>query len=181
MSLLQGVKDFLQTLLKNQQDAWIEWNHVSISNKHCIFCMALDRCWFLRSNMPAHPQHFNCHCQLKHIETPIANVTANAKCNINKFSSYIFSDKYLWNGKRALFEELGFTIADCEYLQSEYEKQAARKYCSGEYKLKKLDQYGQRINITIKLAKNGRQIEFESGWLVHPKGLLTNTTPLGDN
>ena len=38
------------------------------------------------------------------------------------FSYYIFSDKYAWNGKRDLFEMLGFTIKDSQYLKEQYEQ-----------------------------------------------------------
>ena len=39
-----------------------------------------------------------------------------AYCPIEKFTRYIFSDeeKYLLNGKRELFESLGFSKADSE-------------------------------------------------------------------
>lgn len=65
---------------------------------------------------------------------------------------------------------------DSEYLKSEYEKQAEEQYLKGNYILGKLDRYGQRITITIYL-RNG--VKMQSGWLVHPLGLITCTTPLG--
>ena len=65
---------------------------------------------------------------------------------------------------------------DSEYLKSEYEKQAKEQYLKGNYILGKLDKYGQRITITINL-RNG--VKMQSGWLVHPLGLITCTTPLG--
>lgn len=116
----------------------------------------------------------------KVIANPIPNITANAEWDLEKFKGYIFSDKYAWNGKRDLFEKLGFSINDSEYLKQEYENQAVKNYCNSEYSLGKLDMYGQRINIDIKLVKNGRNIVFTSGWLVRPKGKITNNTPLGD-
>ena len=97
-----------------------------------------------------------------------------------KFTDYIFSDKYSWNGKRALYELLGFRKEDSEYLQQEYEKQAIENYCNSKYKLGKLDTQGQRINIDIKFTKNGRDIVFTSGWMIRPKGQITNNTPLAD-
>jgi len=39
---------------------------------------------------------------------------------------------------------------------------------------------GQRINIEIKFERNGRNIIFESGWMVRPEGTITNNTPLAD-
>ena len=75
---------------------------------------------------------------------------------------------------------LGFTKKDSEYLKEEYEKQAVKNYCGSKYLLGKLDAQGQRINIEIKFAKNGRNIIFTSGWMVRPKGEITNNTPLAD-
>lgn len=46
--------------------------------------------------------------------------------------------------------------------------------------MKKLDKYGQRINIPIIVINEyGRRIEFISGWMLHPMGLITCNTPLG--
>ena len=73
-----------------------------------------------------------------------------------------------------------FVKEDSKYLQTEYEKQAKEKYMNGEYILGKLDEYGQRISITIKMNTTHRTgINFVSGWLVHPLGIITCTTPLG--
>ena len=129
---------------------------------------------------PKLPQHENCHCKQIFIDSPTPNVTAKAECSLSKFKDYIFSDKYAWNGKRDLFESLGFTSEDSELLQQEYEKQAVKKYCESEYVLGKLNEHGQRINIDILFNKGDRQIKFVSGWMVKPKGLITNNTPLGD-
>ena len=109
------------------------------------------------------------------------NKSAKANCDIRKFSEYIFADKYAWNGKRDLFEMLGFGKQDINLLKSEYEKQTVEKYCNSEYKLGKLDSQGQRINIDIEIKnKNGRKIVFTSGWMVRPQGKITNNTPLAD-
>lgn len=71
---------------------------------------------------------------------------------------------------------LGFT----QYLKEEYEKQAIKNYCTSNYKLGKLDEQVQRINIDIKFVKNDRNLVFTSGWMVRPKGEITNNTPLAD-
>ena len=75
---------------------------------------------------------------------------------------------------------LEFTTKDFQYLKEQYEQQAVRKYCNSKYKLGKLDTQGQRINIDIEFVKNGRNILFTSGWMVRPKGTITNNTPLAD-
>lgn len=43
--------------------------------------------------------------------------------------------KYAWNGKKALFESLGFTIKDSQQLKEKIEKDALNKYTEGQYKL----------------------------------------------
>ncbi len=147
---------------------------------HCPICLVLDKCWFNNILKPELPQHENCHCMVNNISRPIPNINSNAKCDLKKFTDYIFSDKYAWNGKRDLFEMLGFTIKDSQCLKEEYEIQAVRKYCNSNYKLGKLDMQGQRIDIDIKFIKNGRNLVFTSGWMVRPKGVITNNTPLAD-
>ena len=75
---------------------------------------------------------------------------------------------------------LGFNIEDSHELKREFEKQAKEKYMLGDYTLKNLDIYGQNINISIVINKNGRSVEFKSGWKVYPEGLLNCNTPMGD-
>ena len=159
---------------------WVEWQHNSIGISHCPVCLILDKCWFNNVLKPKLPQHERCHCFVNNISNPIPGINAKAKCDIKKFTDYIFSDKYAWNGKRDLFEMLGFTITDSQYLKDEYENQAVKNYCNSQYKLGKLDLQGQRINIDVKFVKNGRNIVFTSGWMVRPRGEITNNTPLAD-
>ena len=158
---------------------WIEWKHVSYGLTHCPTCLKLDNCWFNNLKKPQLPQHENCHCEAIPIATP-TDLNTTAQCPLSKFTDYIFSDKYAWNGKRDLFNQLGFSIKDSEFLKNEYEKQAKKKYCESAYTLGKLDDQGQRINIDIEFFKNFRYIKFVSGWMVRPKGEITNNTPLGD-
>ena len=140
----------------------------------------MNKCWFNNTLKPQLPQHEKCHCLVNNISNPIPNVSAKAKCDLRKFTEYIFSEKYAWNGKKDLFKLLGFTAKDSQFLKKEYEKQAVKRYCDGNYELGKLDSQGQRINIDIKFEKNGRNISFTSGWMVKPKGEITNNTPLAD-
>ena len=123
-------------------------------------------------------KHPNCDCTQFSITKPINEVKAS--CDIRKFTEYIFNEKYNDKGKNKLFTLLGFLKEDSEYLQNEYEKQAKKKYINGQYTLGKLDKYGQRISITIDVNTTNRTgIHIVSGWLVHPLGTITCTTPLG--
>ena len=65
--------------------------------------------------------------------------------------------------------------------KKEFEKQALEKYIKGQYTLGKLDQYGQRITITIELQRKDKDetVSFLSGWMVAPDGEIRLTTPLG--
>lgn len=157
---------------------WIEWTHKSIGLMHCPICLVLHQCWFNNMIMPTLPIHKKCHCLAKPISSPIPNYNSKATCDIKKFTDYIFSDKYAWNGKRKLFELLGFTIKDTHYLKTEYEKQSIINYCNGNYTLDKLDTQGQRININIEFNKNEKYVILTSGWMIRPKGIITNNTPL---
>ena len=55
------------------------------------------------------------------------------------------------------------------------ETQALKNYTNGNYKLKGLDEYGQRLAIPINLKGN----LFYSGWMLEPEGRIRNITPFG--
>lgn len=182
--------------------SFIQWMHVSIPNSpnlvrwlmriwamlfgHCLRCTALSGCYFAKYNMPGDINntygllHSHCHCYIENVSNSTLIYNVNTVCPIEKFTEYIFADKYADNGKRDLFEMLGFNIEDSYELKNEFEKQAKEKYMHGNYVLKNLDIYGQNINIPILIHKNGRSIEFISGWKVYPEGLLNCNTPMGD-
>ena len=108
--------------------------------------------------------------------------TVLSGCYFVKSRRYIFSneEKYLLNGKRELFESLGFLKEDSEYLKMEFDVQAKQKYLNGDYEIGKLDEHGQRINITITVDSATRKnIKLVTGWMVYPLGKIVCTTPLG--
>ncbi|MDO4729547.1 MAG: RHS repeat-associated core domain-containing protein, partial [Bacteroidota bacterium] len=104
-----------------------------------------------------------------------------AKVDKRKFTDYIFNKKYD-NGKEAVFNSLGYDISNSDELVKIYTEQATRKYLSGDYKIGKLDEYGQRITIGIELHGIGESVGkisyLNSGWLVHSDNSITLTTPL---
>ena len=108
------------------------------------------------------------------------SITAKAECPIEKIRDYIFSDLKS-NGKKELFESWGYSIINSQYLQQEFIKQAKLAYSVGEYELGKLDKYGQRINVIIKLKRKNTNeyVSFVSGWMVYPNGKIALTTPYG--
>ena len=91
--------------------------------------------------------------------------------------------KEIFNGKKKLFEEFGFSKSDSFHLKTEYERQAKEKYLNGDYIVRGLNpKYGQDINIVVELTTpSGRKVEIISGWKVHPLGVLTCNTPLADD
>ncbi len=169
-------------------NSWIKWFHWDVPDEengerelirnvlallyHCLNCTALSGCYFAFNNKPK--MHINCDCDQFSAGKPYKEVKAN--CDIRKFTEYIFNEKYKDNGKNKLFGLLGFLKEDAEYLKQQYEKQAQDQYLKGNYVFGKLDQYGQRITIAIDLRND---VKIQSGWLVHPLGLITCTTPLG--
>lgn len=142
--------------------------------KHCAQCLNLNGCCFVENEMPKKELHINCHCKIIHIPS----ITATAHCPIEKFTKYVFAAE---SNKKHLFELWGYSIIDSEYLKREFERQARLAYSIGEYDLKYLDAYGQRINITINLnpPNQNRIITFCSGWMVYPNGKIILTTPYG--
>ena len=68
---------------------------------------------------------------------------------------------------------------DTPYLLEELNRQAKDKYGNGEFRLKKLDNFGQHITIVAQLErKDGYGIvKVKTGWLVYPDGNIQNTTP----
>ena len=91
---------------------------------------------------------------------------------------YIFA---AGNSKKQLFEFWGYSIIDSEYLQQEFIRQAQLSYSVGDYELGLLNEYGQRINITITLKRKNKNeyVTFQSGWMAYPNGKIVLTTPFG--
>ncbi len=180
---------------------WVKWFHFGVPDeegkerekirnrlmalRHCKPCTALSGCYFVVSKLPKKKTEGNgllhpyCDCNLKSVFNP----NIEAYCSVQKFSGYVFSEKYAKNGKKKLFESFGYTIDDSEWLKEEYERQARNKYLNGDYIIRGLNpQYGQDINIIIELStSNGRNVQLISGWKVHPLGLITCNTPLADD
>lgn len=181
---------------KKPTRGWVKWYHqcipdeegkareearkVAETNKHCKICTVLSGCYFDSSVMPQYPQHPHCDCMLFTISKSTSQAVAS--CAIEKFTGYIFGEKYSGNGKIKLFKALGFTIEDSNYLKTEFEKQAKQKYLKGDYVLGKLDQYGQHITISITGLKSPikNDIILKTGWMIRPLGYITCNTPLGD-
>ena len=164
------------------ENAWVKWVHHSEGIIHCIECLQLDGCFFLFVNAPACPQHEKCHCTLEAIDHSVVQRKAVATSNFKKFDPYLFNTNGLYfHGKEKLFLEWGYTGDDAKWLQDEMERQARLSYFSGNYRLGKLDIFGQRINITIQIPRKDGigTVTFVSGWMVEPGGKLKLNTPYG--
>lgn len=106
-----------------------------------------------------------------------------ASVDPRKFSDYVFnpmSEKGF--PKSAVFEKLGYSSKDSEFLAKMYQEQALGKYKSGQFTLGKSDNYGQRITIDINVpgvgSYAGQSSIFQSGWMVRDNGyLITLSTP----
>ena len=189
--------DFSEIDGKVVDNTWIEWWHFMVPNKnnwfrklirgilakrgHCLKCSVLDGCYFVKWNMPRNEVpntdgllHPKCDCRILNVEFSKVRQKINAKCSVDKFYKYIFGESS--HGKKELFESWGYSIKDIEKIIELYCVQAKENYLRGNYKLKKLDEYGQRLAIPITL-ENGKS--FYSGWMLYPEGGLQNTTPFG--
>jgi len=151
---------------------------------HCKECSVLSGCYFVKHKLPKKKAegkgllHPNCDCKLLNIQKPTNQVIAD--CNIKKFTDYIFGEKHASNGKMDLFKILGFDKEDSVYLKEEFDIEARDNYLNGNYELGKLDKFGQRIDIKIKVkSKIRNNIELVTGWMVKPLGKIVCTTPLG--
>ena len=102
------------------------------------------------------------------------------KVPIEKFRDYIFKEGAT-HGKNVIYENLGYSKGDLEYLANLYKEQALAKYKAGEYTLGKLDQYGQRINIEIELKGIGEYFNkvsyLNSGWMINADKSISLNTP----
>lgn len=172
---------------------WVKWVHpntepahtheekqtnvlkAAMISAHCAKCLNMNGCCFAKYKCPKSPLHENCHCNTERIDS----ITITTECPIEKFTGYIFN-KFYNDGKEQIFKDLGFSISDSDMLKAEMEKQAYYSYLSGEYVLDRLDPYGQRIDIIVKImGKNGKSLSFKTGWMTYPNGKIVLSTPNG--
>lgn len=159
-----------------------KWIHRNLSDNHCLECLMLDGCWFLKEKTPKWPHHPFCHCILEDIPYNDVLTKSSSDSAYSKFDPYLFDTKGEYgHGKDKLFKSWGYSVADIKYLKAEIEKQALEKYKTGDYILGKLNKDGQRISIKIEIARkdNSNMVSFITGWMVYPNGHIQLTTPLG--
>ena len=191
MKISEDITDKVTELFSH--NGWVRWIHdgtkpaytmaekianveyaESIGNKHCAQCMNINGCLFPEYNMPQKPLHPNCHCRTEKVN----QVSLSSDCPIVKFENYIFNESVI-SSKKALFIKWGYGIIDSQLLKAEFERQALQKYAEGDFKLNKLDPYGQRITIAIVLPYKDKSdiVVFKSGWMVYPDGHIVLATP----
>lgn len=139
-------------------------------NVTCIECVALNNCIFYHDNL-SNFMHPKCKC----IYVPVENVNFTCEMALNKISNYLMVDE----GKKIIFEKLGYTKEDSVYLKELISSSALESYKQGKYKIKKIDMYGQRLGIetVVYNKKLTSHIRFYSGWKLFPNGKIINTTP----
>ncbi len=142
----------------------------------------LDGCFFLEGKTPPWPHHPNCHCTLEPVDYAVVLLNASVHSDYSKYDPFLFNTHGGYtHGKERLFALWGYTVADAQWLQAEIERQAKEKYLAGDYALGRLDKYGQRIDIRIKIPKknDNEAVSFIAGWMVEPGGKLRLNTPYG--
>jgi hypothetical protein len=111
----------------------------------------------------------------------ITGKNAIASVDPNKFSGYIFGEKYRDNGKMDIFTGLGYTVEDAADLTSIYQKQGQLKYNDGYYTFDLTNQYGQRVTIEIELpgvrTATGKTSYIQSGWMIENDGSIRLLAP----
>lgn len=99
---------------------------------------------------------------------------------VSKFRDYIFRPGAT-HGKDHIFRSLGYDQEHSEELATLYEKQAALLYEAGDYSIGRLNEFGQRITIEIRLHGIGSHADktswLLSGWMLQSDGSLTLNTP----
>ncbi len=118
---------------------------------HCLTCTSLAGCYFIERNMLEQPLHINCDCNKRIISHSQVKSMASANMDIDKLNKYIFSENS--KGKKELFQEMGFSKEDAYNLKLDFETQALTQYLNGNYTIKGLDAFGQRL--AIKITLNG--------------------------
>lgn len=170
--------------LRTAIQPWVEWKHIPMGKTHCSTCLKLDKCWFLKANMPILPQHEYCHCTAAPKSTRTVQAQATADSAYSKYDPYLFNTNGSYHhGKEIMFNSWGYTVSDSLWLKNEIERQCLEKYKAGDYFLNKLDHNGQRINIIVTIPRkdgNG-EASFTTGWVVYPSGRIQLATPYGDN
>ena len=111
----------------------------------------------------------------------VSNVsTGRASVDIRKFSEYIFKPDAT-HGKDTIFRKLGYSERDSAKLSEIWQKQASEKFANGDYVLGKKNEYGQRIEIEIKLEgigdAKGKVSYIKSGWMIREDNTITLNTP----
>ena len=161
---------------------WVEWKHISMGKTHCPTCLKLDKCWFVKANMPMLPQHEYCHCTAVPKSTRTVQAQAKTTSPIRKYTEYRFNPDNPKNKKKYdLFRFWGYDISDSEWMVEESQRQAREKYIAGDYSLGDLDEHGQRIHIQMEIPDKvtGELRVFRTAWMARPNGELVLATPYG--
>ncbi len=172
----EGTKPAYTSQEKKENAEWAKANN----NKHCAVCLNMNGCCLpvdIIENKMKFPFHEKCHCYV----VPANNLEITSESPISKFEGYVFSSEYRHNGKISLFYKWGFSSEDSPYLCQELSEQSEKLFAKAFFELGKLDNYGQRIDIKVKLQRKDRfeVVSFVSGWMLYPDGRIVLVTPYG--
>lgn len=99
---------------------------------------------------------------------------------VPKFRDYIFRPGAT-HGKDHIFRSLGYDLEHSEELAGLFEQQATLLYEAGDYSMGRLNEFGQRITIKIRLdgigSHTGKTSHLLSGWMLQSDGSITLNTP----
>ena len=172
----EGTKPAYTSQEKKENAEWAKANN----NKHCAVCLNMNGCCLpvdIIENKMKFPFHEKCHCYV----VPANNLEITAESPLSKFEGYVFNEKIKRNNKSKLFLEWGFHVEDSPYLCQELSEQSEKLFAKAFFELGRLDAYGQRIDIRVKLQRKDRfeVVSFVSGWMLYPDGKIFLVTPYG--
>lgn len=142
-------------------------------SRTCIYCVALNKTIFRSENFPIFG-HRNCKCLI----LPHFNPNLRIHSPLSKIVKYLFTEQ----NKTRMMKSMGFSKEDYQSVQFNIYEKVYNAFNDGLYKLKTLDKYGQRVQISIKMEGSGDHagelFNCHVGCIVWPNGILKITTPL---
>ena len=182
--LIEFIKEIL---LSKQKNRWLIRRNESFldleicegtaiydsSTRTCPLCVALNNTIFLSNNMPNY-RHPNCKCVYNEVYLDRVSIEFKTK----KLTDYLFNDV----NKYAMMRSMGYDVEDIPLIYAKIYDNVAREFLKGNYKIKNLDNHGQRMGVFFTLEgkkhSNGKLYKCHTGCVAYPNGKLRVTTPL---
>ena len=141
--------------------------------RSCAICVALNKTIFLNDKKPNY-SHPHCKCSFNEVYLNKIKLDLNAK----KIIDYLFQDI----NKYAMMRSMGYDKEDGALIYATIVDAIEREFLLGNYKLKNLDEHGQRIGVFFVLDGKryceGKRYRCHIGCVVYPNGKLHVSSPI---